>query len=355
LLIATLWTVTILSMFAIAIARYLSVELRIMKYRLARAQAEAAARSGVYVAMARLAKDNAGGTELYDWLGDPDWAFVQGDGADPAGETWRVSAAGAELDADGTLTRGTQALVTITDEERKIQVNPVTADPNDSILTALRHRDLLGPGQDAVVAQLVDYVDVDTAVAQVGGVQGQEDEVPAIFYKPKSAPLAVFDEVLVIPGFSDVPEEAVAALRPLTSVYDTAGGQLNINTVDRTVLEAIGLSGPTLDAIELFRNGSDGPTAHELDGIFKGTTSVATDIFSGGVWPAGTDSATEAPLLSAMTVASQTFAVASTGEVPLSPGRTGSPLVRAHVEAVVRRGADCGKTPDPCVVAWKAW
>ena len=43
----TLWLVTILSVLAVAIARYLSLEVRLTKYRLAREQAQALARSGI--------------------------------------------------------------------------------------------------------------------------------------------------------------------------------------------------------------------------------------------------------------------------------------------------------------------
>ena len=68
LLIITLWLVTILSVLAIAVARYLSVEVRLTKHRLASEEAKALARSGVYLAMQRLTQDGQPkpGGKVYD-------------------------------------------------------------------------------------------------------------------------------------------------------------------------------------------------------------------------------------------------------------------------------------------------
>ena len=78
LLIMTLWLVTILSLLAIAIARYPSLEIRLTKYRAARDQAAILARDGVNLAMQWLAEDaqegespeGGSGKKQYDWLGD---------------------------------------------------------------------------------------------------------------------------------------------------------------------------------------------------------------------------------------------------------------------------------------------
>ena len=70
----TLWLVTILSVLAVAIGRYLSLGVKMAGYRLAREQAVTLARGGVYLAMQRLADDppEAEG-QAYDWEGD-EWA-----------------------------------------------------------------------------------------------------------------------------------------------------------------------------------------------------------------------------------------------------------------------------------------
>ena len=57
LLIMSLWLVVILAVLAVAVARSLSVDVRLAKYRQAHDQARALARSGVYLALQRLARD----------------------------------------------------------------------------------------------------------------------------------------------------------------------------------------------------------------------------------------------------------------------------------------------------------
>ena len=108
LLIITLWLVTILSLLAIAIARYLSLEIRLTTYRAAREQAAILARDGVYLAMQRLAVDakegetpeGASGQKPYDWPGD-EWAQVTGiSGSEPS----------------------RQIVITIDDEQRKVKI-----------------------------------------------------------------------------------------------------------------------------------------------------------------------------------------------------------------------------------------
>ena len=78
MLVITLWLVAMVSLIAIAVARSLSLEVRVAKYRAAREQARALARGGVSIALKRLA-DDAGSPEAdgkaYDWLGD-DWAWI---------------------------------------------------------------------------------------------------------------------------------------------------------------------------------------------------------------------------------------------------------------------------------------
>ncbi|MBI4341698.1 MAG: general secretion pathway protein GspK [Candidatus Omnitrophica bacterium] len=356
LLIITLWLVTILSAFAVAVARYLSVELRTTKYRLVRSQAQAIARSGVYAAMQRLAADGTHGDEAYDWLGDSDWAFVQGDGPDPS-PTWELRAAGTEIESTGRLVRGARAWVHVADEEGKVFLNGVAANAAAaSTLAALLD------GADDLAARIVDYVDKDATPNAGGGLEIDESTDPP--YVAKNAPVAVTEELLAIPGMERLAPKRFASFRELTSpYYGTAGAmKVNVNTASADVLEAIGLSGATIAAIEQFRDGPDGADAHEQDGRFEQEgagiiTTLVAPLPAGGGWSVADPQqrAAEEALLTAMGVTSQTFTVVSAGEVPLSPGRAGGSLVSARVEAVVRRkGCDKGM-PEPCIIAWREW
>ncbi len=172
LLIITLWMVTILSTFAIAIARYLSVELRITRYRAARAQAEAMARSGVYVAMAKLKADST----TYDWISDPDWALVQGDAVNPA-KRWELWSKDAIVDTLKGLTGGSRFLVQITDEQSKVPINKLSQLPLDPVvLAAVKYYF----GSDLLAAKVVDYVDSDVLPCSVSvcGADGVDRDDP---------------------------------------------------------------------------------------------------------------------------------------------------------------------------------
>ncbi len=356
LLIITLWLVTILSAFAVAIARYLSVEVRVTKYRLMRAQAQTMAHSGVYVAMRRLAFDGTHGDEAYDWLGDPDWAFVQGDGLDPA-DQWELRAAGTVVDPmTAGLLRGSRARVQIIDEERKVNLNAVLRD--QSVVAALGR--LLGGSSDGLVARIVDYVDADAVpyVVPTSGAAGLEiDRSTDPPYVAKNAPVAVHEELLAIPGMEQLPPKSFAEFREMTSAQYGVAATLNINTASPGVLRAIGLSDATVTAIEQFRTGPDGSAAHEQDGKFERPGVGIVETLQRNGWSVADpqQQIAEQTLLTAMGVSSQTFTVVSTGEVPLSPGRADSPVVSARVEAVVRR-TGCGEgRPEPCITAWREW
>ena len=352
LLIITLWLVTILAAFAVAIARYLSVEVRVAKYRLAREEARAMAHSGVYVAMRRLAYDGTHGDETYDWLGDPDWALVQGDGPDPA-ETWELRAPKTVVEPTGQLTGGARAWVRITDEERKINVNGALRDK--AIVAAMNQ--LLGGSSDELVARIVDAIDADAVPSGTAGLELDQSSDPP--YVAKNAPMAAPEEVWAIPGMEGVPAPDAAAFRNNTSVYYGPAATLNINTAPAAVLRAIGLSDATVAAIEQFREGPDGPSAHEQDGTFDRPGVGIVETLQSHSWLVADpqQSRAEQTVLTAMGVSSQTFTVVSTGNIPLSPARADTALVSSRVEAVVRRDKQgCGEgRPEPCIVAWKEW
>ena len=294
LLINTLWLVTILSLLAIAIARYLSLEIRLTTYRAAREQAAILARDGVYLAMQRLAVDANEGESLegtsgrkpYDWLGD-EWAQITGvSGSEPS----------------------RQIIITIDDEQRKLNLNAATAGQ----LTQLT-------GSARIAEEIL-----DASLAKHG-------------------PFAVPEEL------GDLPEmtpEAYNGLRESTTPYTTLGEPLNLNTVTPEVLRALGLSESAVQLVARFREGPDGALTHEQDGVFQeaGLAVLETLTDEAGVNLAGTS---DGALLS-----SALFGVASNTFTIVSEGRIKRPAARVRVEAVVRR-AGCPDKAATCVIAWR--
>ena len=300
LLIITLWLVTILSMLAIAIARYLSLEVRVTKYQLAREQAAALARSGLYLAMRRLAADATTGEpedKAYDWAGD-DWA------EDPGV-------------ADGTT-------VTVHDENGRLSLNGISAEEL---------------GRLAIPAALVQTI-VDARDAP-DPAEDRPDWNPP--YLAKNGLFAAAEEL------SDLPEmtpEAYNAIRASTTPYATPEEPLNINTVSPEVMHLVGLSDQAVRLVMQFREGGDGPEAHAEDGVFTdaglGITKTLTDHIGVNL-----DGTPDGALLTGTR-----FGVSSTLFTIIAESRLERPKVRVRLEAVVRR-TGCPDGAGPCVVAWR--
>lgn len=324
LLVITLWLVAIVSMVAIAVARSLSLEVRLAKYRLAREQARTLARSGIYLAMQRLTQDaqepEADG-KVYDWLGD-DWAsFPTGaPEGDPA--QWIVSRSGT---GQAIGPGDPQVRIRITDEARKLPLNAATKEALARLIE-----------DDAIAQAIIDARDEPDAA------EDRPSEEPPYF--AKNGPFAALEELVDLPGMTP---EALQRLAAEASPYQGTGEPANLNTVTPDTLRAMGLTESAVQLIVQFREGPDGASAHEEDGVFQeaGLAVLQTLKDRAGVDLAGT---ADGNLLisAAFSVTSQTFRVSAEGVIAHPP-------VRSHVEAVVRRSA-CGEgNPAPCIVAWR--
>lgn len=73
-------------------------------------------------------------------------------------------------------------------------------------------------------------------------------------------------QLLTLPGFDAA---ALPDLLPLVTVHGV--GPVNLNTAGREVLEKLGFSGSLAEAVERFRNGTDGVIGTEDDGVFEKT------------------------------------------------------------------------------------
>ena len=309
LLVITLWLVTILSVLAVAIGRYLSTEVRITRYRQAQEQAKALARSGVYVALQRLAQDQQ---ETYDWLGD-DWAVILTTATPPH-----------------TIT------ITITDEERKLNINAVTAPQLESLV-----------GTGPLPQDIVDYID------QQNTGERSVDEPP---YFQKNAPVATLEELRAIPGMT---EPVFAQLQHATAAFPagTTAPTVNINTAEPEVLLAI--AGPTLDnepsqtiisALIASRPGLNGILGDADD--CKATTAITSNVNAAAIELGDCAlGGREQPFITLLSKPNSNFSVSSstfriTVDALVQPQQVGY-----HVVAVVQRPAAQGQ--EPKIVAWR--
>ena len=290
LLIVTLWIVTILGALSVAVARYLSTEVRLTRYRLARQEARELARSGVLVAQQLIRQDS----DPVDWSEEP-WA-----------QPLTVSPV-----------PGRTQTVTITDEERKLNVNTSTS----AQLTSL----LLG---DSVLAQaIVDHMDPPAPEQE----DRPTDDPP---YYAKNGPIAALEELNDVPDMDDARYQTLTSATTPFTAGTAPGGPLNLNTVDDKVLEAVGLRSGTIQTILQYRSGTEHfvQTGLELISFLESQGLVLDDV-------------DERNLL-----ASQLFAVSSQFFLVVSEGAVESPNVRVRIQAVIQRGAG---SETPKITAWK--
>ena len=319
LLIITLWLVAILAVLAVAVARTLSLEVRLTKYRRAREQARALARSGIYLAMQRLAEDAAAPEPdgaVYDWLGDA-WALAPSSSDGEPGR-WAIA---VPRDA-GT---GGEVAVEVWDEERRLSLNAAAAEE----LARLS-------GSETAAHTILDARDEPDAAED-----RPEDQPP---YLAKNSPFAAPEELADLPGMTP---ETLALLTAQTTPYTETTDALNLNTVSPEVLRAAGLSESAVQLVLRFREGSDGPSAHERDGIFTAPGLAILQALRDheGADLTGTADGT--------LLASRRFGVTSRTFRVAAEGRTERPAARARIEAVVRReGCGAGRSA-PCILAWR--
>ena len=308
LLIVTLWLVAVLSVLAITIARYLSLEVKLTKYHLAREQAKALARSGVYLAMQRLAADLP---EAVDWLGD-DWSF-------DATAPWLVPAA-----PGGDPGRDTHLEIVITDEERKLDLNSPRATQN--ALTALA-------GLPQVAQAVVDALDPP---------EPEREDRPEIPYYAKNGPMHALEELADLPEMQEHPD-ARAALTAESTVF--ADGRVNVNTASALVLEAIkppDLAGLIRMFVDRRGAGADQQLGTADDCLLTSDAGSVQQIAD----CLGADAALVQNLVNDLSAQSVVFTIVSRGVVAVPPARY-------QVTAVVRRHGCPAEGPEPCIVAWR--
>ena len=323
MLVVTLWVVTVLSILAIAIARYLSLEVRLTKYRMTREQAAALARGGVYLGVQRLSQD--GQAEPYDWLGD-DWASVPGASPEQP-TTWVVFAD----DAPGDSANRSRMEIQITDMERSINLNAATE-------ATLATPELAGSAE--LAKAIMD--DRDPADPEV------EHPVEDPPYYQKNGPFTVIEELPDIPGVADV----FPKLRLLTFAARDAvppKPEVNVNTAQRDVLLALGADAATVELLIASRAGVDGLWGTEDDCKATDVSQIISQLTQCAF---GGD---EAPMreLYALNGGAVFFTVKSSIFRIQSQAFAGSPPVRRRIEAVVKRSAQQGQDTTMEILSWR--
>lgn len=318
LLIITLWIITILGIFAVAIGRYLSREIRLSKYYRARVEAENLARSGALMVAAALQLDS----NDYDWPGE-DW-----------GSSWELP-----LEQPGQRL----TIVKVEDEERLLNLNAATSGQITQLLSNFQIT------QPQVIANGI--------INHINGTA-----LPEPPYYPKGSALISHQELWALPVIQAQPE-AYPVLKRHTSVALAADKDtVNINTAEYEVLRAI--AGPTLgdgvpsesvlQPLIAVRPGADGVFSFDPDDdcyVTKQELDAGGAATKLGESIRCLNSGAE-PFVTLLSKSDVTFTVNSTLFRVEILAELENPPVTQRYEALIYRPLDSAGG-DPAILSWK--
>lgn len=236
-LILTLWMVVFLSSIVLMLGAQILTGGEVARAYGVRAQSFLALETFRARFEAALERDE---TKEYDLLSDP-WSRDP----DLFGEIRLGPAASARL--------GTGSFSGAVDEERFINVNTASPALLKQLFMAAGGLDEAEAGEMASAVQ--DWRDLDAFSSS----PTRDTESGS-----KNGPLESVEELTLVPGMTP---ELFRAIRPLVTIYGT--GKVNVNTVPKEVLKAMGAPESLAEKIVRYRAGPDGEEGTKDDGFFE--------------------------------------------------------------------------------------
>lgn len=270
-LVISMWILIILTLLALSAGRRTSIELKLLRHHLHRAQAFYLSKAG----LERIYAEKKGDENGYDALNE-EWSNKLKAGNEPEFKDFAFANGKFTVRYDyfESLDEEPQALYGMQDEQSKLNINKILddADSRAKEFKALLETVLKSNADaQALVDKFLDWIDSDNAARP----KGREDySGPGI--TPKNKPLERLEELLMIEGFTP---EIVSKLVNYITIY--GDGTININSAPREIFLALGLSEEAARRILSYRLGSDGRIATADDGIMDDISDLPS-IFSIG-------------------------------------------------------------------------
>ncbi len=158
----------------------------------------------------------------------------------------------------------------LVDEDGKLNLN--TAEPEELLKLIY-----LAVNQNPEVAQTLSQAIYDwrmPGTSQLTGFYSDDYYHKLKFpYLPKDGPFEVLEELMLVQGIT---QEVFDKMRPYVTIY--GDGKVNVNTAPREALVAIGLSGALVDKILFVRRGPDGHDSTFDDFIFREPFDLAINV-----------------------------------------------------------------------------
>ncbi len=290
ILILTLWVLSFLSIFVIGMAFNVSGQLRLASHLQDRLKMQCLARAGIERAIIELEMDE-----------EPDY--------DSLNEKWSNNEEFfKEINlGDGYTTVSYQSeegliLYGAMDESSTININNAPLQILKSMLENIGEAER---GEAANIANaIIDWRDIDNIVSP-GGAENKYYQGLELPYPCKSADFQIPEELLLVKGMSP---EIFSKIAGVITVYGT--GAVNINTVDRRTLHALGLSSELAGRLVQFRRGRDEIEGTEDDNIFKTVAEIRN---IGHFFTKESEEINRLISLNALTVKSDVFRISSYG------------------------------------------
>jgi general secretion pathway protein K len=266
ILIASLWIVAILCLFAVTVGRQASISLKLASYETDKRKAIFVARAGIIRALAEKRMEYVSGASSgIDALSQA-WAnnesFFRAHAFGPGRYTVSY-----EYPGPGRYDKKPVTLYGLMDEQSKINVNTACEDNLRNLFLFLG----IDEGKALSLAgSIIDWRDADdvTASSERGLLYGAESRYYNGLNPPYACKNAAFDsihELLLVKGMD---EGIFRSIRPYITVY--GNGMVNINTASEAALNAlIGEDFPELAfKIARYRQGEDGLIGTQDDAWF---------------------------------------------------------------------------------------
>jgi general secretion pathway protein K len=244
ILLIALWSLFMLASLAVILGYQVRQKLALVKRLNERDSLSLICEAGVRTALAGI-------------RGDPDQK-----GYNCLSDHWSSNPAFNQMQVgDGLVSIGNPPVYGLVDEERKVNINKA-----DQPVMARLFRVCGLEEQKAtdLSYSIIDWRDADSYLSvPLGSAEDSYYRDLKNPYEAKNADFETLDELLLVRGMD---ENVFKKIRNYITIY--GNGKININTAQRPVLIAAGLSPETADLLEAFRNGKDGVPGTTDDGVF---------------------------------------------------------------------------------------
>ena len=301
--ILTLWSLCLLSIFAIGLGSKVTQGINLASYFQNKPQARYLAEAAIKRAQIILKND----TNSFDSLNE---FWSTGRYSDNEESVFKEVELGNGVYSIVRTTPDTEspAQYGMIDEERKININTASQDVLERLFC--RAGEIGIDDAHIVASSIIDWRDTDGNPSEAGAEDNfyKHLERP---YECKDINFQVLEELLLVRGMTD---DAFLKIKDFVTIF--GDGKVNINTAGQQVLYALGMNDALVDKIILYRNGKDGIEATTDDNVLKDPVDIANDLKTGaGLNQEELNKIVELTSGGLITVSSKSFFVNAEGKV----------------------------------------